>query len=30
MDRVRAAHPELGSGVHPVSSRSWLDLSGMD
>ena len=30
MDRVRAAHPELGSGVQPVSSRSWIDLSGTD
>jgi len=28
LDRVRAAHPELGSGVHPVASRSWVDLSG--
>lgn len=28
IDRLRAAHPELGEGVRPVSSRSWVDLSG--
>ena len=27
-DRIRSAHPELGGGVYPVSSRSWVDLSG--
>ena len=28
VNRVEAAHPELANVVRPVSSRSWVDLSG--